>query len=63
MSIIDPIKTIGKIGVPLGHRDDSRNQPDVGERENHPGGWQFYLIYQFCSSTGKPNFWASFEDL
>ena len=30
LSIIDAIKTIGKIGVPLrGDRDDSRYQPDV----------------------------------
>ena len=38
MSIIDAIKTIGKMGVPLrGHRDISWHQPDVGEPENHPG--------------------------
>ena len=38
MSIIDAIKTIGNIGVPLrGHRDNSRFQPGVGETENHPG--------------------------
>ena len=38
LSIIDAIKTIGKMGVPLrGHRDDSRYQPEVGEPANQ--GW------------------------
>ena len=37
MSIIDGIKTIGKISVPLrGHRDDSRYQPEVEEPANYP---------------------------
>ena len=42
LSIIDVIKTIGKIGVPLrGDRDDSRYQLDVGKPENYPGVGNF----------------------
>ena len=38
LSIIDAIKTIGKMGVPSrDHRGNLRYQPDVGEPANHPG--------------------------
>ena len=38
LSIIDVIKTISKMGVPLrGHRDYLRYQPDVGEPADYPG--------------------------
>ena len=49
LSIIDAIKTIGKMGVPLrGHRDDSRYQPDVGEPANHPGVGNFIEFINFA---------------
>ena len=41
-SIIDAIKTIGKMGVPLrGHRDDSKYQSDVEEPTYHSGVGNF----------------------
>ena len=49
LSIIDVIKAIGKMSVPLrGHRDDSRYQPDVGEPANHPGVGNFIEFVNFA---------------
>ena len=49
MSIINAIKTIGKIGVQLrGHRDDSRYQLDVGEPANHPEVVNFIEFMNFA---------------
>ena len=49
MSIIDAIKTIGKMDVPLrGHRDDSRYQLDVGEPANHPEAVNFIEFMNFA---------------
>ena len=54
LSIIDAIKTIGKMGVPLrGHRDDSRYQPDVGEPANHPGVGNFIEFINFAVRQGN----------
>ena len=54
MSIIDAIKTIGKMGVPLRrHRDDSRYQPDVGEPSNHPGVGNFVEFINFAVRQGN----------
>ena len=54
LSIIDAIKTIGKMGVPLrGHRDDSRCQPDVGEPANHPGVGNFIEFINFAVQQGN----------
>ena len=54
LSIIDAIKTIGKMGVPLrGHRDDSRYQPDVGEPANHPGVSNFIEFINFAVRQGN----------
>ena len=54
MSIIDAIKTIGKMGVRLrGHRDDSRYQPDVGEPANHPGVGNFIECINFAVRQGN----------
>ena len=48
MSIIDVIKTISKMGVPLrGHRDYLRYQPDVGEPVNYPGLGNFVEFINF----------------
>ena len=63
LSIIDSIKTIGKMGVPLrGHWDGLRQQPNFRELANHPGLVISLVSHQCSSSTGKPNFGASFED-
>ena len=36
LSIIDIIKTIGKMGIALrGHRDDSKYHPDIGQPSGH----------------------------
>ena len=49
LSIIDAIKTIGKMDVPLrGHRDDSRYQLDVGEPANHPEVVNFIEFMNFA---------------
>ena len=54
MSIIDAIKTVGKLGVQLrGYRDDSKNQPDVGEPENHPGVFNFIEFINFAVRQGN----------
>ena len=54
LSIIDAIKTIGKMGVPLrGRRDDSRHQPDVGEASNHPGVGNFIELINFAVREGN----------
>ena len=54
LSIIDAIKTIGKMGVPLrGHRDNSRYQPDVGEPSNHPGVGNFIEFINFVVRQGN----------
>ena len=54
LSIIDAIKTIDKMGVPLrGRRDDSRHQPDVGEASNHPGVGNFIEIINFVVREGN----------
>ena len=54
LSIIDAIKTIGKMGVPLrGHRDDSRYQPDVGEPVHHPGVGNFIEFINFAVQQGN----------
>ena len=38
LSIIDIIKTIGMMGIPLrGHREDSKYHPDTGEPSGHDG--------------------------
>ena len=52
-TIIDAMKTKGKMGVPLrGHRDDSRYQPDVGEPANHPGVCNFIEFINFAVRLG-----------
>ena len=49
LSIIDAIKTIDKVSVPLrSYRDDSRYQPDVGESANHPGLGNFIEFINFA---------------
>ena len=49
LSIIDAIKAIGKMGVPLrGHRDNSKYQPVVGEPANHPGVGNFIKFFNFA---------------
>ena len=54
LSIIDAIKTIGKMGIPLrGYRDDSNYQPDVGEPENHPGVDNFVEFINFAVRQGN----------
>ena len=54
LSIIDAIKTIGKMGVPLrGHGDDSRYQPDVREPANHPGVGNFIELVNFAVRKGN----------
>ena len=54
LSIIDAIKTIGKIGVPLiSHRDDSRYKPDVGEPANHPRVGNFIEFINFAARQGN----------
>ena len=54
LSIIDAIKAIGKMGVPLrAHRDDSRYQPDVGEPANHPGVGNFIELINFAVQQGN----------
>ena len=36
LSMIDIIKTIGKMGIALrGHRDDSKYHPDIGQPSGH----------------------------
>ena len=38
LSIVDIIKTIGRMGIALrGHRDDSKYHPDVGKPSGHGG--------------------------
>ena len=54
MTIIDAIKTIGKMGTSLGgHRDDSRYQPDVGEPANYPGAGNFIEFINFAVLQGN----------
>ena len=54
LPIIDAIKTIGKMAVPLrGHRDDSKYQPDVGEPANHPGVGNFIEFINFAVRQGN----------
>ena len=54
MSVIDAIKTIGKMGVPLkGHRDDSRYQPDIGEPANYPEVGKFIEFINFAVRQGS----------
>ena len=49
MFIIEAMKIIGKMGVPLrGHMDDSRYQPDVGKPGNHPGFGNFTEFINFA---------------
>ena len=52
--IIDAIKTIGTMDVPLrGHRHDSRYQPDIGEPANHPGVGNFVEFINFAFRQGN----------
>ena len=54
LSIIDAMKAIGKMGVPLrGHRDDSRYQPDVRKPANHPGVGNFIEFINFAVRQGN----------
>ena len=54
LSIIDAIKTIGKMDVPLrGHRDDSRYQLDVGEPANHPALGNFIRFINIAVRYGN----------
>ena len=54
LSIVDAIKTIGKMDVQLrGHRDDSRYQPDVGEPANHPRVGNFVEFNNFAVRQGN----------
>ena len=54
LSIIDVIKTIGKMVVPLrGHTDDSSYQPDVGEPVNYPGAGNFIELINFAVRQGN----------
>ena len=49
LSIIDAIKKIGKMGVPLrGHGDDLRYQFNVGELANHPAVGNFIEFINFA---------------
>ena len=54
MSIIDAIKTISKMVVPLrGHSDYLRYQPDVGEPANYPGLGNFVEFINFSVWQGN----------
>ena len=54
MSIIDGIKIIGKMGVPLrDHREDSRYQPYVGQPAKHPGVGNFIQLINFAVQQGN----------
>ena len=54
LSIIDLLKTAGRMGIPLrGHRDDSQYHPEVGERATHAGVGNFVELLNFAVRQGN----------
>ena len=54
LSIIDLLKTAGRMGIPLrGHRDNSQYHPEVGEPATHAGVGNFVELLNFAVRQGN----------